>query len=285
MSSQPLRRRRNTARLLAKLNPRGVGLPTGAGRGSSPGQETPIDVAAALGAIGWAGTGPRLAARVLCLRWWPGLFDGQMRTVGYRLVHHRPELHEDLKRPLSAFTEACCERIPLEGPAETPAFRQLADLLANRLARSVVRDQARRGELNAGRVARESTAPLLATLSTETAANVLGADFLATWARAAINEYRHPNQCQACRGYGERLKLQDNDAGKLTATVTGCEDCGGQGVVPWSVKRRGKAVRISEHTFRLHLATAHEGALALLRELEYRGARMLVARLGVSDER
>lgn len=281
-SPQPLRRRRNTAKLLARLNPKGIGIPTGGGRGTAE-VETAIDIAAALGAIGWGGAGPRLAALVLCLRWWPGVFEGPRQVVAYRDVR-RTQTFKRLAIELDPAAGKAwvkrdargraqweqgetnyTERVAIEAPAETESFRTVASLIASRLRIRLERN--------------------LTTKPEDIAARVLAYGFLHAWSRAVIEEYRRPNQCQVCLGYGEQMKIVEGQGGKPKAEISVCEHCGGGGVLAWSVKRRGKAMRIGEHTFRDYLNTHHDGALALLRELEYRGARLLLRRLGISDER
>jgi hypothetical protein len=59
-----------------------------------------------------------------------------------------------------------------------------------------------------------------------------------------------------------------------------CETCAGGGTLAWSTKRRAKALHINEHIWREYLNPVHGGALALLRELEWRAATALVRRLG-----
>jgi len=282
---QPLRRRRNPAKLLARLNPKGIGLPTGAGRGSAASIESPLDVAAALGAIGWQGEGPRLAAMVLCLRWWPGLFEGPAKVIGYRDVSKRITRTQFTGRRdangravRDQVITVRTERVAIEAPAPTPAMDRLLGLLVSRLRHSITRNASRkRGSRKPARHSERGEALPPALLERVTADR-----FMLTWARAVADEYRNPNQCPTCLGYGERLHLVDVE-GKPKAMVSACDFCGGGGVIAWSGKRRAKALTIGEHAFREHLSPYHNGALILLRELEWRGARMLVHRLGFAD--
>lgn len=262
--TQP-RRRRNVAKLLARLNPKGMNLAPSAGnsRGGIP-EETALDVAGALGYASSRGAGPRLAAVVLCLRWWPGLIEGPLRVVGYREIR-QTDVVAGAKR-------VRVEMLSVEAPAETSAFRFVASLLATRLGRSVLRHQ----RLRADR-------PRLEQIDAELAARVLARDFLDAWARAVIHEYRHPNHCQTCTPWGRAGEVPRpvSENGKVVRVEwRTCEVCLGAGVLAWSSKRRAKLLRIGEHPWRNLLNPIHEGALSLLRELEWRGARALVRRLG-----
>lgn len=300
-SPQPMRRRRSTAKLLARLNPKGMGIPDGGGRGTSGSVESAIDIAAALGYIGAAGPGPRLAAMTLCLRWWPGLFEGAPKVVARhdvvrtqnvtRITSERERVFVEhpvhagvawrrLKREEQ--TIRYTESMPVEMPSETESFRVLAGILETRMGQRLAR--AREAGEEWHKTGLKSRTRIETPIDAATFEKVSAPGFLARWARAVIHEYRHPNQCPTCLGYGERLKMQEDEHGKVKAVVTGCEECGGQGVTPWSVKRRGKAVRIGEHVFRGHLNRHHDGALALLRELEHRGATALLRRLGLPDD-
>jgi hypothetical protein len=258
-------RRRNVAKLLARLNPKGMNLAPSAGnsRGGVP-EETALDIAGALGYVSAQGPGPRLAAVVLCLRWWPGLIEGPAKVVGYREIR-QTDLVRGEKR-------VRIEKLSLEGPTETAAFRFVAALLASRLGRSVERHHRMRTER-----------PRLTQFDAETMARVLAPGFLAAWARAVIHEYRHPNHCQTCTPWGRAGEVPrpvyDNGKAKKVDWRT-CDVCLGAGVLAWSAKRRAKMLRIGEHPWRNLLNPIHEGALSLLRELEWRGARALVRRLG-----
>ncbi|MEI2453838.1 hypothetical protein [Lysobacter firmicutimachus] len=112
------------------------------------------------------------------------------------------------------------------------------------------------------------------------AERVLAPAFLGAWSRAVIEEFRRPNHCSSCHGFGERLQLIGLGGNRARAEVVSCEQCIGQGVVPWSKKRRARQLSIGEHPYRNFLNPHHEGALALLRELEHRGAVLLLRHLG-----
>lgn len=298
-SPQPLRRRRSTAKLLARLEAKGIGLPDGGGRSTAASVESAIDIAAALGYIGAQGPGPRLSAMVLCLRWWPGLFEGPAKVVARQDVVRthtvtRITAERSLKfvehpvyagvawRPLKReeHTIRYTERVGIELPAETESFRFVASILESRLGMRI----ARAARQTHARTGLQSRSHIEHPIDEATLHKLTSPIFLARWARAVIHEYRHPNQCPVCLGYGERLTIKEGKDGRPKAEVTGCEECGGQGVTAWSVKRRGKAVRIGEHTFRGYLNHHHDGALALLRELEHRGATSLLRRLGIPDD-
>lgn len=275
-SPQPLRRRRNVAKLLAKLNTKIMPIePT---FGGGPPAETAIDVAAALGLAGQMGAPQRLAVMVLCLRWWPGVFDGPPRTIGYRTVKRSYEAGRDREDPAKPGRHFYVERMPVEAPGETPAYLTAVSLVRSSLLRAIERDRARAAK---GGPARMFARPLPDVLYRR----MTGAPrFLPDWGRLVIEEYRKPNQCQSCHGYGERLRLV-GEGKDVRSKVEPCPVCLGQGVLPWAVRRRAKGLRISEHPWRQYLNPYHEGGLALLRELEWRGARMLVRKLGFPDER
>lgn len=291
----PPSRRRNVAKMLARLHPKGISEPFNGARSTAPQRETALDIAGALGAAGQAGAAQRLAVHVLCLRWWPGLFEGPARVVGFRAApslptsspagHSRP----GSKVPTPAPTVA--PRIPVERPTETFAFRQVADLIGSRLAIRIRRDRARQDDdlvqwlsawVHGGAAPPRLEAPR-ECLDDSLAERVLAPNFLAIWSRAVIDEFRHPNHCPSCQGYGERIQLIGVGGSRARADVVSCEGCIGQGVVPWSKKRRARELSIGEHPFRHFLNIHHEGALALLRELEHRGAVLLLRHLG-SDQ-
>ncbi|MGO1000740.1 hypothetical protein [Lysobacter sp. CA196] len=284
-------RRRNIAKMLARLHPRGMSEPFSGARSTAPQQETALDIAGALGAAGRNSPGHRFAIQVLCLRWWPGQFEGPLTVVGHRAVTHwRPRVIRSGVRAAQntpPSSEEVVEQMPIERPSETAAFRRLADMLGTRLAARVSRDRARLDDelvrgLRAWTKGQVPHPPLadanafVAAIDDKLAGRVLTPDFLAAWARAVIEEYRHPNHCTVCQGGGERLVLTGLGSAQAMADMRSCDHCIGQGVLPWSKKRRAQQLVIGEHPFRNHLNTYHEGALALLRELEYRGAILLL---------
>ncbi|HHA2676643.1 TPA: hypothetical protein ACOECQ_002767 [Stenotrophomonas maltophilia] len=242
---------RNVGKTMARLSPRSLPLQVAGSRGTGQPELTAIDIANAL-AVAGGDHRKALAVDVLCLRWWPARIEGPMRVVGYR----------EVKRPLPPVDGKLrfyIERMPVEKPSETQAFLGIASLLARALS---------------GR-ARKVLAP-------KTLAKVGEPAFLQRWARAVIDEYRNPHHCPVCRDFGRpgevaKPVLQE---GKVVGFEWHlCEDCEGTGVQPWGKHRRAKAVQIREATFRDELNPLHEGALALLRELEHRGARMVNAKL------
>jgi hypothetical protein len=295
-----MKRRRNVAKLLARLNPKSLSL-NDAGLGGIP-VETALDIAGALGFAGQLGPGPYLAVLVLCIRWWPGLFEGPTKTVGYRLVHHNPKWHERLEAPLDVFLGGCCERIPIEAPSEAPAFGTIVSLLTTRLRghaytaldRADLEWRVKIAEAAKAASCGDPKAIKAATLAEKRALADIGVlnrmlwdETLGDWARAVIHEYRHPNHCQTCTPWaghghiGEVPKPVLGEGGKIVRVEwTTCETCYGGGVLAWSSKRRAKALGIGEHPFRNYLKTPHDGALALLRELEWRGARLVLRHLG-----
>lgn len=262
-------RRRNVAKLLARLNPKIMPLEASPGHSTAPSVETAIDIAAALGAAGQGGAKHRLAVTALCLRWWPSLIEGPSQVVGHVDVARKhvtsvPNWRGGRDRVEVKYTE----RMPVEVPAETEAFRRMADLIAFRLQRRIELDRAKKVGV---------------PLSDELATRVLAPDFLQPWARLVIHEYRHPNHCPTCTSWGRPgevpdLQMQNGKATGVTWKV--CETCDGQGVMAWSGNRRAKAMHIRAATWADFLNIHHAGALTLLRELEWRGALLVVRRLG-----
>lgn len=287
-------RSRNVRKLLSRLNPKAQGFHGGCG--GIP-VETAIDIAGAVGMAAGGYDPQRLAVLVLCLRWWPGMFEGPRVAIGHRIVHHDPKLHDhdafkDKKRKL--FLTGCCERIPIEGPSETAAFRRLADLVAACLRRRILldfhaQDEAVIAEIRArlhGEPIPRRRRPYGRPLPDTLMGRVCTTAFLQDWSRVVIAEFRKPNPCPTCQPYGRigevaRAKYEDGILVKFEWTQ--CEACWGSGVTAWSSHRRAAALHIGNHPFRDFLKVHHDGALALLRTLEDRGARALLKRL--SDER
>lgn len=171
-----------------------------------------------------------------------------------RVVGHRPVKRKD------GSGKEYIEQMPVERPGETVALLMIIALLERSLKRRVVR-----------------------TVDAELQPKVLAGVFLGRWSRAVIEEYRQPHHCQACKSYGRprEVPVPIREGEKIVKfDWTLCDTCDGQGVVAWGVHRRAKMVRLREGTFRSELNEIHDGALALLRELEHRGAVMLVRRLG-----
>lgn len=295
LQPQPFRRR-NVAKMLARLHPKGITEPFNGARSTAPQRETAMDIAGALGAAGQAGPAQRLAVHVLCLRWWPGLFEGPARVVGHRTVSlTRPSgSSRRATRHVPPDQPAPTERIPVERPAETLVFQRLADLVGARLGSRIRRDRLRQDEeliqllsawVHGGPASPVSEARYGARecLDDALAERVLAPAFLGSWSRAVIEEYRHPNHCVSCHGFGDCLQLTGLGGSCARADVVRCEQCIGQGVVPWSKKRRARQLSIGEHPYRNYLNAHHEGALALLRELEHRGAVLLLRHLGTDS--
>lgn len=284
VSAVPHRRHRNVRKLMARLNPKVMGFRPG--MGGTP-LETAIDVAAAAGMAGHSSAPHQLAVLALCLRWWPGMFEGPNQVVGYRTVTHketRTVLGEKLVHKWQ-------ERIAIEAPGETAAFQRIVSLLVTCIGRRILRDhELHHAHLDACLVAQYAgtAAPRKPRLhghplTEPQLEKYLNPTFLHEWARAVIAEYRHPNHCQACQTWG-RLGEVPRFA-KEHGQIVGvrwevCETCIGQGVLAWSAHRRAKELGIGVHPFRQLLAPHHNGALALLRTLEDRGAAALLHRLG-----
>lgn len=247
----------NVAKLMARLNPKSVPLEFRGARGTGAPALTAIDIAAALGVAGAGGHRDRLAVDVLCLRWWPARVEGPARTVSYRLVHHYPDAHKRLKLPMTKFTSACCEKIPVEAPSETPAFQHIAAVVERKLRCDTagIKDRTRLDRTG----------------------------FMPAWARAVIHEYRHPNHCPVCKHFGQpgSIPRPVEVQGKIVRFEwLLCDHCGGDGVMPWGKYRRAKALRMREGTYRaLELNDAHEAALSWLREKESTGALLVLGAL------
>ena len=287
-------RRRNVAKMLARLHPKGIAEPFNGARSTAPHRETAMDIAGALGAAGQAGPAQRLAVHVLCLRWWPGLFEGPARVVGHRTVPRSLPPWSPPPKHAPRELDASTERVPIEQPVETLAFRQLADLIGSRIAVQIRRDRVRQDEelvqwlyawVHCAAAPRlpNDRAGARECLDDALYERVLAPAFLGCWSRAVIKEFRYPNHCASCQGFGERLQLIGLGGSRARADVASCEHCIGQGVVSWSKKRRAWHLSIGEHPFRNYLNAHHEGALALLRELEHRGAILLLRHLGTDD--
>lgn len=280
----PPRRNRNVRKLLARLHPKVMGFRPGAG--GVP-LETAIDVAAAAGMAGQKSASHQLAVLTLCLRWWPGMFEGPNRVIGHKTITHK-------RRELKGKTEVVHtwqEHLAVEGPSETAAFQRIASLVATCMQRRILRDfQLYDDHLNSALAAQIAGLPPPRkprlhgpALDESLMERVLAPTFLARWARVVIDEYRHPNHCQTCAGTnrpGEVLQFIKERGQIVDFKWETCEACTGQGVTAWSAHRRAQAVTIGVHPFRNYLAAHHNGALALLRTLEDRGASALLQRLG-----
>lgn len=261
-------RRRNVAKLLARLNPKIMPLEASPGHSTAPSVETAIDIAAALGAAGQGGAKHRLAVTALCLRWWPSLIEGPAQVMGHVTVNKSHVVTKFSQKGRERVTQRWVDKQSVEAPTETPAFRRMADLIAFRLRRRIELDRAR---------------GVGVPLDDALAVRVLADDFLHPWARLVIHEYRHPNHCPTCTSWGRPgevpdLVLQNGKATGVTWKV--CDNCDGQGVMAWSGNRRAKAMHIRAVTWADFLNVHHAGALTLLRELEWRGALLVVRRLG-----
>lgn len=313
MTGDKARRPRNVAKLLARLNPKSMPLKPGGGFGGIP-EETAIDIAGALGAAAW-GSKPgakRLAVMVLCMRWWPAVFDGPDQVIGYRdevrttnvtrITGQRaamatPDPYNPLRLRHRALRETSRiqtrERVAITATGETPSFRAVVSLLSNAIERSILRDQYR-AQLRIGdelwawlkkdpRVSVTARGPLHGPpLPDAMTARVLADGFMGAWSRLVIHEYRNPHHCQTCTTWGRAGEVPafEGDGTDAKLVWITCPTCLGAGVTDWSSKRRAAALSIGEHPFRDFLRAHHNGALTLLRELEWRGALLLVARLG-----
>lgn len=247
-------RQYNAAKLMARLNPKSMPLEFTGARGTGTPELTAVDIAGALGAASAGNASHRLAVDVLCLRWWPARVDGPMRVVGHKPVKRRgPDKDGE--------PQFYIEQMPVERPSETMAFIAIARLIERRLAHRV------------------RTMP---SIDEGLRTRALVPWFLARWSRAVIHEYRHPHHCQSCKSFGRpgEVPRPTEEGGKIVRfDWILCETCKGQGVVSWGKHRRAKALTMREATFR-DINDIQEGALALLRELEHRGAVLFVRRLG-----
>lgn len=232
----------NIRKQMAKLNPRSMPLEFSGSRGTGTPALTAIDISQALAASD-GDPKRRLAINVLCLRWWPAMVDGP-GIAQYR--------HAERKNRSG---EKVVERVYIgERPADTPALLAVLGLVGRCLERYAKR------------------------LPDDTAEKVACPEFIARWSRAVVDEYRHPHVCRACAAFGRpgEAPIAKMEAGKVVGFVwTLCDSCGGTGAQPWGRDRRAAAVRIGVGTFRAQLQEGHEGALALLRELELRGQQLV----------
>ena len=261
MNTQPYRRR-NVAKLLARLNPKSMPLSFSGPGSTAIDVETSLDIAGALGAAARGQPIYRLAVIALCLRWWPGMFEAPTRTISHTAVRR-----SYTARVAGEMTQKTyIEQMPVEVAGETPAFKSIAGMVATQLERSVTRSK------------NDASMPV------ELWTRVTAAQFLGAWSRLVIHEYRFPHHCPTCTPFGrvgEVPKMEHSDNGKSVSICWWpCTTCTGQGLMSWSVKRRSKAMKISEHPWRANLNLHHEHALSVLRELEWRGARRVVKQLG-----
>lgn len=300
--------RRNLRKLLARLNPRGQTF-QGGGFGSIP-IETALDIAAACGMAGQSGDPQKLAVLALCLRWWPGMFEGPQTVIGHVKLHHHPKKHlfeyDDGKGPIDPkrllFLHGCCELRPVERPSETDAFKRITGLIERCIYNRIRRDQfihednlhaqikaqlhgERLPELGRtyGRVLPDALVDDRLLVPQLDERGQVHYPMLERWSRVVIDEYRNPNHCQACQQYGrvgEVPKAIYEDAKLVRFDWMACPICFGQGVMAWSAHRRAQALGIGIHPFRDYLAVHHDGALALIRTLEDRGAELVLKRLG-----
>lgn len=284
-------RSRNVRKLLARLYPKVARLQPGAG--GVP-VETAIDIAAAAGLAGGGSDAHRLAVLTLCLRWWPGMFEGPLQVIGYRAVWHRDtRIDRRVDGDDVDVVTRWKENVSIEAPAETPAFRRIVSLIIHCLHTRVCEDFERheadvvdaiRAEIHRLPKPKPRRTHAPRPVAERTLNRVSDTAFLDDWARAVIHEYRYPNHCQACQSFGQAGMVpvfrKDEKGNLLGIDYVACETCIGQGVVAWSSHRRAKALHVSVHLFRNELKPYHEGALALLRTLEERGAGLLLRHLG-----
>lgn len=252
------RARRNLAKEMAKLNPRSV--PLLGSRGGMP-DITPEDVAGALGLACSRGPGPRLAVLVVALRWWPGLMEGAQQTVAYRELIHRDR----------GTGKKWVEKIPVEAPAESPAFQFVASLIATRLHDLFVK------HVRPESVTR-TRGDVQPRLPDGLYARVTHPATAAAWARVVIGEFRHPRHCTTCTPWGMagQIPVPAEEHGKVVEVRWDtCPNCAGAGALGWGSGRRAKALGIRRQDFAAYLADTHEAALTLLRELEWRGVRFI----------
>lgn len=281
-------RSRNVRKLLARLYPKVARLQPG---GGGVPVETAIDIAAAAGLAGHGSAPHQLAVLTLCLRWWPGMFEGPLQVVGRRVIHHKLVRYD--RRAEATVVEKIREELPIEAPSETAAFRRIVSLIEHCLHSRILDDferhdanltDALKAELHylPRPKPRRTHAPR--AVDERVLQRVSDPRFLGRWARAVIHEYRYPNHCQSCQVFGQAGMVpvfRKDEKGNIEGVdYVACEACMGQGVVAWSAHRRAEALTISVHTFRNQLKPYHEGALALLRTLEERGAGLLLRFLG-----
>lgn len=235
---------RNVRKVMARLNPPSMPLVRNGSRGTGEPELTAIDIAAALAASN-GDHRRRLAIDVACLRWWPARMEGPAVVVGHR---------EEKRKRDDGKIEVI--RLPIEAPAETEPFIRLASLIARCLGRHAHRK----------------------IQDEELAGKVLEQGFLDRWARVVIHEHRNPSVCAACRHFGRPGEVAKavTEQGKVVRFEWAlCDGCNGTGSNAWGKERRAMALRIRAVTFRHHLNDGHDGAIAMLRELELRGVRFI----------
>lgn len=249
---------RNLAKQMAKLNPKVQNLRQ---MGGGTPDITAQDVAGALGLACTNGPGPRLAVLVVALRWWPGLMEGVQKTVAHREVIHRDK----------GTGKKWVEKIPVEAPAESPAFQFVASLIATRLHGRFVRHVRPESAVRArGDIRPRLPDPIYARLTSQSTAHA--------WARVVIAEYRQPNHCTVCTPWGRagQVPVPLEEHGKVVEIRWDtCLHCAGAGSLSWGSARRAKALRVRRLDFANYMADTHEVALTLLRELEWRGVRYI----------
>ncbi len=258
-----MKRTRNLAKLMARLNPKSLNL-----RGTSGGipEITTEDIAGALGLASRAGPGPRLAVLVVALRWWPGLMEGVSKTVSHRKIVHRFKP----KKGSNVVRIPWVEKIPIEAPAETSSFQYVADIIATKLRSRIMRHYLPE---SAPRTRGDVKLRMPDSLF-----HRFDSDLPEQWARVVIAEYRHPNHCPTCTPWGRagQVPTPVEQNGKIIEVRWDpCPKCAAAGALAWGSGRRAKALGLRRIDFANHLNHHHEGALTLLRELEWRGVRFI----------
>jgi hypothetical protein len=254
---------------MARLNPKSIPM-QGGSRGIP--DITPEDVAGAIGMACAQGPGPSLAVLVVALRWWPGLIEGTVMTVGHRTIVHDVRVKD---RRGKTIRRTITEKIPIEAPAESPSFQLVANIVAKKLhGRFAKHFRPESTPRERGDIKPRLPDRLYAKLTDPATA--------AAWARVVIAEFRHPRHCTTCTPWGRagQIPVPVEEHGKVIDVRWGtCPDCAGAGAMSWGSARRAKSLGIRRQDFSDYMADTHEVALALLRELEWRGIRFIKQRL------
>lgn len=264
------RKSKNLPKMMAKLNPKSLNLTGGAG--GTP-DFTPEDVAAALGWASAAGPGPKLAVTVVELRLWPGAHEGPQVTVGYReLVHYGKRIKAGKgKGKRSSWVEL----IPVEGPAETPSFQFVANILAARLRMRFLKFYRPESE---PRVRGDIRPRMPDSLY----ARIVDGELPGRWSRCVIEEFRRPHHCANCTNHGKAGSVPKlvEERGKIVGVKWDtCPRCAGMGTTAWGSGRRAEHLKVRRVDFANHLGEHHNDALTFLREMDQRGTTLIKRRL------
>lgn len=308
-------RPRNVAKLLTRLQPRAPSLVPRKGSGGyreSWDVEDGVTIAGALGSVAAKGPGPRFAVTVLCLRWWPEfVFGPQVVRVASQpdelppcaqtqaaIKAHRKRVDkrepEDKKAPKpwrvssKLGTRSLLEPVPL-----VVGYGRTERVVKVKVdgKQEVVTVQRGVEKATRHRTFRPAMVPLVhfanrafkhrivwPAIPERLAPKIHGLIDSGLLVASLMDEYINPNECPACRGYGQDLVLKEVD-GKVKAAVVDCPHCIGRGHVAWGLHRRAKAVGLRAANYKKYLSPSYNAVLGTFRDLESRAARALVREL------